>query len=86
MEHLQQVQQLVQSYAAELQALRTQVASLQAETMSLRAQLDSRPSRLMPSLLDPDKFTGALLTWDTWLPLIKAKLQVDSKAIGGSKA
>ena len=80
------MQQLVQSYAAEIQALQTQVASLQAETTSLQAQLDLCSPRLKPSLPDSDKFTGTPLTQDTQLLLVKAKLQIDGDAIGGPKA
>jgi len=51
---------------------------LQSEIQILR----SSPSRPKPSLPDPEKFNGLSHKFDTWLPLIKAKLQVDNKAIG----
>jgi retrotransposon gag protein len=80
MDQFQQLQQIVHTHVADIQALR-------AEVTSLRAQLDSRPPRRpKPQLPDPDKFTGTPLTWDTWLPLIKAKLRIDGDAIGGPEA
>jgi hypothetical protein len=38
------------------------------------------------SLLDPEKFNSQVHKFDTWLPLIKAKLRVDSEAISDTTA
>ena len=57
------------------------IATLEAQLAALLAA--RQPSRPRPILPDPEKFTGAT-RYDTWLPLIKAKLDVDSEAIGGS--
>jgi Retrotransposon gag protein len=46
----------------------------------------STPSRPKPSLPDPEKFNGQSHKFNTWLPSIKAKLQVDGAAIGDSVA
>lgn len=57
------------------------IATLEAQLAALlAARQHSRPRPILP---DPEKFTGAT-RYDTWLPLIKAKLDVDGEAIGGS--
>jgi hypothetical protein len=57
------------------------IATLEAQLSSLLASRQpSRPRAILP---DPEKFSGAT-RYDTWLPLIKAKLDIDSEAIGGS--
>jgi hypothetical protein len=38
------------------------------------------------NLPDPEKFSGQSYKFDTWLPSIKAKLRIDSEAIGDSIA
>ncbi|PMD49982.1 uncharacterized protein K444DRAFT_484526, partial [Hyaloscypha bicolor E] len=37
-------------------------------------------------LPDPEKFAGSTYRFDTWLPLIKAKLSINRSAIGDSTA
>ena len=64
---------------------------LRAEITTLRAQL-AAPSTITPPprprarLPDPDKFARSAYKFDTWLPLIKAKLRVDGEAIGDAIA
>jgi hypothetical protein len=50
--------------------------------------LRTRPSSTKPksSLLDPEKFNGQVHKFDTWLPLIKAKLRVNGEAISDPTA
>jgi hypothetical protein len=55
---------------------------LRAEIATLRAALASQlPSRARPKLPDPEKFTRSTYKFDTWLPLIKAKIAVDRAVI-----
>ncbi|OCK98259.1 uncharacterized protein K441DRAFT_738884 [Cenococcum geophilum 1.58] len=65
--------------------LQAQVAQLQAEVQFLRS-ITTTPSQPKPSLLDPKKFNGHPHKFNTWLPLIKAKLRVNSAAIGDTVA
>jgi hypothetical protein len=69
---MDQVHALITQLQAELQRQRNEIVVLKA-----RASL--RPK---PSLPNPDKFTGESMKYDTWLPSIKAKLRVNSEAIG----
>jgi len=64
--------------------LQAQITQLQAEVQFLRSI--STPSRLKPSLPNPEKFNGQSYKFNTWLPSIKAKLRVNSVAIGDSIA
>src|ERR1700737_3214147 len=63
--------------------LQSQTAQVQSEIQFLRSSSSSRPK---PSLPDPEKFNGQSHKYDTWLPSIKAKLQVDGAAIGDTIA
>lgn len=51
------------------------IAALEAQLAATR-----RPRPVLP---DPDKFNGK--DYDTWLPLIKAKLDLDGDALGGTE-
>ena len=44
------------------------------------------PRRPKPSLPDPEKFNGKTYKFNTWFPVIRAKLCIDSPAIGDSTA
>ena len=58
---------------------------LRAEITTLRtAQSTKKSSR--PKLPDPEKFAGQTYKFDTWLPLIKAKLRIDGAAISDATA
>jgi hypothetical protein len=54
---------------------------LRAEIATLRAK-NTQKSKLP----DPEKFAGSTYKFDTWLPLIKAKLRINGPAIGDSIA
>ncbi|KAL5324973.1 hypothetical protein ACEPPN_006094 [Leptodophora sp. 'Broadleaf-Isolate-01'] len=74
--------------------IQTTLADLQAELQRqrdeitfLRTVIATRtPSKPKPSLPDPEKFNGQAHKYDTWLPSIKAKLQVDDIVIGDATA
>ena len=68
----------------QLVALTNEVANLWAQVAALQnAAWSSRPKPILP---DPIKFDGKAYYFDTWLPLIQAKLRVDglSGALGDS--
>ena len=74
--------------AAAIAELQTEVRR-QAEVIQNQGNelllLRTRPStnqKPRSSLPDPEKFNGQAHKFDTWLPSIKAKLRVDSEAIG----
>lgn len=71
----------IQAAIAELQA---EVRRQRDEIQFLRNQNQSTRTKPKPSLPDPEKFSGQSHKFDTWLPSIKAKLRVDSEAIGDS--
>ncbi len=64
----------------EFDGLRSKVATLR---VALAKTQTSQPRAKLP---DPEKFTGNTYKFDTWLPLIKAKLRVDGTSIGDSVA
>ncbi len=59
---------------------------LRAEIATLRIALAQPTKSTRPKLLDPEKFTSSSYKFDTWLPSIRAKLRVDSTAIGDATA
>jgi hypothetical protein len=60
---------------------------LYSEIATLRIALaKTQASRPYPKLPDPEKFTGSTYKFNTWLPLIEAKLAVDSTAIRDATA
>ena len=61
-------------------------ALLKQQQSTIQA-LQTRPvGQLKPRLPDPKEFDGKTYRFDTWLPLIRAKLRVDGHAIGDSIA
>lgn len=68
------LQEQAQGFQQTIDSLRNQVNGLQARP----------PSRPRPSLPDPDKFDGTFDHWETWYPEMKAKLDLDSDALGGT--
>lgn len=64
----------------QLTALQQQITTLQAHIATLS------PAQRKPVLPHVDKFEGTPYEWDTWRPMIKAKLRVDGAAIGDSIA
>lgn len=69
--------------AQQLQQIIEQVAALQVAVQALQARPQQLPK---PRLPDPVKFDGKAYHFDTWLPAIKAKLRVDSRALGDNIA
>ena len=56
-----------------------------------RARIHNRttstsPRKPKPSLPNPEKFNGKTYKFNTWLPVIRAKLHIDSLIIGDSTA
>jgi hypothetical protein len=49
----------------------------------LQTRASAKPKASLPN---PEKFNGQAHKFDTWLPSIKAKLQVDGTAIGDAVA
>ena len=81
---MDQTTQLRTEFEAAIQTLRN-------ENQFIKNQLDqftqsARSNRPKPSLPEPEKFSGQSLKFDTWLPAIKAKLHIDSAAIGDASA
>lgn len=64
------------------QHLVEKVSALETQIAALQQRLAGRPKA---RLLDPEKLTGAT-RYDTWLPLIRAKLRIDADAIGSDEA
>lgn len=81
-----QIQAMLAELQAELQHQRDQISSQANEITFLRTMISSRSTKPKSSLPDPEKFTGQAHKFDTWLPSIKAKLQVDGEAIGDATA
>jgi hypothetical protein len=76
---------------AAVAALRSELAQqfnatiqvLQAEISDLCTHLQAHPETHLKLILpDPEKFTGQTLKFNIWLPSIKAKLHIDSLALG----
>ena len=60
---------------------------LRAEIATLRVALaQAQSSHQRTRLPDPEKFTGNAYKFDTWLPLVKAKLRIDGAIIGDATA
>lgn len=70
------------AFETQLAAVNQQLATANqqlAQVTRVPAPATPRPRAVLP---DPEKFGGS--RYHTWLPLIKAKLDIDSEAIGGS--
>ena len=66
--------------------LQNELQRQREEITFLRSIISTRATKPKASLPDPEKFNGQAHKFDTWLPSIKAKLQVDGEAIGDSVA
>jgi hypothetical protein len=64
--------------------MQAQITQLESEIQQLRS--DTTCSRPKPALPEPEKFNGSAHRFDTWLPLIRAKIRVDGSAIGDAIA
>ncbi|KAF7938374.1 hypothetical protein EAE99_002046 [Botrytis elliptica] len=75
-----------------IEELRGEVTQQRNEISFLRSLILDRfsishtPSRPKPSLPNPEKFSDSSQKFDTWLPSIRTKLQVNGAAIGNSTA
>jgi hypothetical protein len=78
-----ELQETLRHMRDEISFLREQFATVSA---SIPPPVIPTPSRPKPSLPHPDKFAGDARKYDTWLASIKAKLAVDSPAIGDNIA
>jgi hypothetical protein len=75
-----QIQVTLAKLQAELKCQRDEITFLRS---IISTQASARPKASLP---DPEKFNGQAYKLDTWLPSIRAKLQVDSQAIGDAIA
>ena len=75
-----QIQVTLAELQAELKRQRDEITFLRS---IISTQASARPKASLP---DPEKFNGQAYKLDTWLPSIRAKLQVDSQAIGDAIA
>ena len=71
-----QIQATLAELQAELKCQRDEITFLRS---IISTQTFARPKASLP---DPEKFNGQVYKLDTWLPAIRAKLQVDGQAIG----
>jgi Retrotransposon gag protein len=79
--------EMQREFTVAITELRSQIRHQHEEIDFLRTnQSANRPTKPKASLPDPEKFTGQSYKFDTWLPSIKAKLRIDSEAIGDSVA
>jgi hypothetical protein len=83
MADLQQVHALIQELQAEVARQRDQIAHQHGQILVLEAIKAPTPKARLP---DPEKFNGQTLKYNTWLPLIKAKLRVGGNVIRDSIA
>jgi len=77
---MEQISNAITELQGEVQRQRDEIAFLRSIILT-RA-----PTKPRPSLPDPEKFNGQAHKFDTWLPSMKAKLQVDGDAIGNTTA
>lgn len=75
-----QIQTTLAELQAELQRQRDEITFLRS---IISTQASAKPKASLP---DPEKFNGQAHKFDTWLPSIRAKLQVDGQAIGNAIA
>ncbi len=77
--------QQLQELASRLASQEAVISTLQAQLLALSNTVSNtpvQPVRLRPVLLDPTKFDDKAYHFNTWLPLIKAKLRVDGAVLG----
>ncbi|KAJ5124612.1 uncharacterized protein N7515_008437 [Penicillium bovifimosum] len=81
-----QVTPLIDILRAQIQSLRDDLQRVQSQTEQIQHRSSSSSKRPKPSLPNPEKFTGAMVKYDTWDAAIRAKLAIDGPAIGDSTA
>ena len=82
---------LVAKLRNKIQSLRARIDELEQINQADRARVHNRttsinPRKLKPNLPNPEKFNGKTYKFNTWLPVIRAKLRIDSPTIGDSTA
>ena len=75
----------------EIQSLRARIDKLKQINQANHVRIHDRttstnPRRPKPNLPNLEKFNGKTYKFNTWLPAIRAKLRIDSPAIGDSTA
>jgi Retrotransposon gag protein len=75
--------EMQREFTVAITELRTEIRRQNDEIQFLRSIPKTKPKASLP---DPEKFTGNSYKFDTWLPSIKAKLRIDSDAIGDATA
>ena len=78
--------QLQHDFQAAITELQAQIQQQNAKIIVLQSREVRPVQKPKPSLPDPEKFNGQPYKFDTWLPSIKAKLRIDSTAIGDAVA
>ena len=73
--------ELQHEFAQTIAEFRAELQCQHEEILYLRSHAPTRPKLSLP---EPEKFNRQTHKFDTWLPSIKAKLRVDSTAIGDS--
>ncbi len=77
---MDQIHAAITELQAELQRQRDEITFLRS---IITNRASAKPKASLP---DPEKFSGHAQKFDTWLPSIRAKLQVDGDAIGDATA
>lgn len=80
------IRELKNQFAHEVQSLQSQVQALQIELDSVQRSLAVRLSNRRPILPDPDKLSKPKAELESWLAIMTGKLEVDSDALGDTKA
>jgi hypothetical protein len=75
--------EMQREFSVAISELRSEIQRQNDKIQFLCSQPKTKPKASLP---DPEKFTGHSYKFDTWLPSIKAKLRIDSDAIGDATA
>lgn len=92
LEHLQHELQLARTETATLKAdMKSEVTALQSQIIQMSNQMNTLQTGLLtkkaehrpkPYLPDPKDPLRDAIQWDTWLPGVKAKLEIDTPSLG----
>jgi hypothetical protein len=72
----------INALTSRLDSALSTIGGLESTIQNLRDQNRTRTIQRKPYLPNVDKFDGILYYFDTWLPLIKAKLLINGEALG----
>ena len=81
-----QLDALRAEYQNAITTLHSELETLRLEVNTLRSTATQPASRPRQQLPEPARFDGKPYHFRTWLPMIKAKIQVDGEAIGNAIA